>query len=70
VIPCINQATLLTIDTTNFLRLAKEHGFTHVELDIGKVEEFTNKNGSAALAKILRDHRRQPQRNRELPNSD
>jgi 2-keto-myo-inositol isomerase len=57
VIPCINQATILTTDTAKFLQVAKKHGFTHVELDISKVEEFTNKNGPAALTKILRGNK-------------
>lgn len=55
-IPCINQATVLTTDTTKFLQAAKEHGFTHVELDIGKVEDHIAKYGKAALTRSLIDN--------------
>jgi len=55
VIPCINQATVLTTETKKFLDEAKAH-FTHVELDIIKVEESIAKEGITALKKSLTDN--------------
>ena len=55
-IPCINQATVLTTDTKKFLERAKSHNFTHVELDISKVEECIAKDGEAALKNSLIDN--------------
>jgi 2-keto-myo-inositol isomerase len=43
----------LTTDTLGFANAAQKHGFTHVELDIGKVEECIAKHGRAALKKHL-----------------
>jgi 2-keto-myo-inositol isomerase len=55
-IPCINQATVLTADTIMFLTAARKHGFTNVELDIGKVEECIKKDGLASLKRALNDN--------------
>jgi len=52
-IPCINQATVLTTNTKRFLELSRAHNFAHVELDIGKVEEWIAKDGRAALKSCL-----------------
>jgi len=54
-IPCINQATVLPTDTIRFLEIARSNGFSHVELDISKVEECVAKSGRAALKKYLVD---------------
>lgn len=43
----------MTTDTLSFVKAAKKHGFTHVELDIGKVEECVAKDGKAALKRHL-----------------
>jgi 2-keto-myo-inositol isomerase len=56
-IPCINQATVLTTNTKKFLELSRSHNFTHVELDIGKVEEYIAKDGKAALKNSLVDNK-------------
>ena len=53
--PCINQATVLTTETKKFLDGVKSH-FSHVELDISKVEESIAKDGIAALKKSLIDN--------------
>ena len=55
-IPCINQATVLTTDTRRFLEEAKSHNFTHVELDITKVEQSIAKDGKAPLQKCLNNN--------------
>jgi len=55
-IPCINQATVLTSDTKRFLEEAKSHSFTHVELDITKVEQSIAKDGRTPLQKCLSDN--------------
>lgn len=55
-IPCVNEATLLTTDIKTFIDEARSHNFTHVELDIGKVEESIAKDGRAALKKSLMDN--------------
>jgi len=55
-IPCINQATVLTTDTIKFLEAAKSNNFTHVELDIGKVEETITKDSKTALRRYLTDN--------------
>ena len=55
-IPCINQATVLTTDTIKFLEAAKSNNFTQVELDIGKVEETITKDSKTALRKCLSDN--------------
>jgi len=52
---CINQATLLTTETKKFLHEAKSL-FTHVELDISKVEETIARDGRAALKRSLIDN--------------
>ena len=55
-IPCINQATVLTTDTRRFLEESKSHNFTHVELDITKVEQSIAKDGKAPLQKCLNNN--------------
>lgn len=54
-IRCINQATLLPIDTKSFLDLARKHSFTSVELDIGKVEEYASRESLGALKNIIHE---------------
>jgi sugar phosphate isomerase/epimerase len=46
----------MTTDTLRFLDAARKLSFTHVELDIGKVEESIQNTGLPALKKKLRDH--------------
>ncbi len=55
-LPCINQATVLTTDTLKFLELARKHSLANVELDVGKVEECIKKDGSPALKKTLKEN--------------
>ncbi len=55
-LPCINQATVLTTDTLKFLELTRKHSFANVELDVGKVEECIKKDGSPALKKALKEN--------------
>lgn len=44
-IPCINQATVLPLDTLDFLVQARDAGFRLVELDITKLEEAVQRHG-------------------------
>ena len=52
-IPCINQATVLTTDTLKFVEAASKHSFSNLEFDIAKVEECIAKNGTGHLKQIL-----------------
>jgi 2-keto-myo-inositol isomerase len=56
-IPCVNQATVLTSETPRFLEAARKSSFTHVELDIQKIEEQIQKNGLPSLKRNLADNR-------------
>jgi len=55
-IPCINQATVMTTDTLEFLQTAKKHSFSHVEFDIAKVEDCIARNGTSPLKQILKEN--------------
>ncbi len=55
-IPCINQATVLTTDTMKFLQAARRHSFSFVEFDIAKVEECIAKNGTPPLKQMLKEN--------------
>ena len=55
-IPCINQATVMTTDTLKFIQTAKKHSFSHVEFDIAKIEECIAKNGASPLKQTLKEN--------------
>jgi 2-keto-myo-inositol isomerase len=48
-IPCINQATVLPLDTLEFIIEAREAGFRLVELDIMKLEEAIQRHGLSTV---------------------
>ena len=53
--PCLNQDTLRTTPTEDFLRIAKKAEFDAVELTIDKIEQIIEKNAIGKLKKSIED---------------
>jgi 2-keto-myo-inositol isomerase len=55
-IPCINQATVMKVDTIQFIEAAGKHSFSHIELDIDRLEASIKKEGLPKLKMTLRNN--------------
>jgi 2-keto-myo-inositol isomerase len=54
-IPCINQATLITTGTLKFIETARKLDFPCIELDIDRTEACIKKDGLSSLKATLQD---------------